>query len=53
MILFEGVPASGKTRLSNELLLNFDAKYTHFIATQSPQRMICVISFTKILEYIT
>ncbi|MEL3711380.1 phosphate--AMP phosphotransferase, partial [Staphylococcus borealis] len=28
MILFEGVPASGKTRLSNELLLNFDAKYT-------------------------
>ena len=38
MILFEGVPASGKTRLSNELLLNFDAKYTHFIATQSPQK---------------
>ncbi|UDI77429.1 phosphate--AMP phosphotransferase [Staphylococcus taiwanensis] len=37
MILFEGIPASGKTRLSNELLLNFDAKYTHFIATQSPQ----------------
>ena len=38
MILFEGVPASGKTRLSNELLLNFDAKYTHFIATQSPRK---------------
>ncbi|MCJ1661351.1 phosphate--AMP phosphotransferase [Staphylococcus sp. NRL 18/288] len=37
MILFEGVSASGKTRLSNELLLNFDAKYTRFIATQSPQ----------------
>ena len=33
MILFEGVPASGKTRLSNELLLNLDAKYTQFIAT--------------------
>lgn len=37
MILFEGVPASGKTRLSNELLLNFDAKYTRFITTQSPK----------------
>ncbi|RIL71460.1 phosphate--AMP phosphotransferase [Staphylococcus devriesei] len=37
MILFEGVPASGKTRLANELLLKFDAKYTHFIATQSSQ----------------
>ena len=37
MILFEGVPF-WKTRLSNELLLNFDAKYTHFIATQSPQK---------------
>lgn len=37
MILFEGVPTSGKTRLANELLLNFDAKYTHFIATQSSQ----------------
>lgn len=38
MILFEGVPASGKTRLSNELLLNLDAKYTQFIATQSPKQ---------------
>ena len=37
MILFEGVPASGKTRLSNELLLNLDAKYTDFIATKSPE----------------
>ena len=38
MLLFEGVPASGKTRLSNELLLNLDAKYTQFIATQSPKQ---------------
>lgn len=37
MILFEGMPASGKTRLSNELLLTFDAKYTQFISTKSPQ----------------
>lgn len=36
MIVFEGVPASGKTRLSNELLLTLDAKYTHFIPTKSP-----------------
>lgn len=53
MILFEGVPASGKTRLSNELLLNFDAKYTHLLRHNHHERMICVISFTKILEYIT
>ena len=38
MLLFEGVPACGKTRLSNELLLNLDAKYTQFIATQSPKQ---------------
>lgn len=37
MVLFEGIPASGKTRLSNELLLHLDAKYTQFIATKSPQ----------------
>ncbi|MEB6697469.1 phosphate--AMP phosphotransferase [Mammaliicoccus sciuri] len=36
MIVFEGVPASGKTRLSNELLLTLDAKYTHFIPMKSP-----------------
>lgn len=36
MIVFEGVPASGKTRLANELLLTLDAKYTHFIATKTP-----------------
>ncbi|EJG1257033.1 phosphate--AMP phosphotransferase [Staphylococcus pseudintermedius] len=36
MIIFEGVPASGKTRLTNELLLNLDAKYTKFIATKTP-----------------
>ncbi|WP_323704301.1 phosphate--AMP phosphotransferase [Mammaliicoccus sp. Dog046] len=36
MIVFEGVSASGKTRLSNELLLTLDAKYTNFIPTKSP-----------------
>ncbi|UXU55333.1 phosphate--AMP phosphotransferase [Staphylococcus agnetis] len=36
MVVFEGVPASGKTRLTNELLLTLDAKYTHFIATKTP-----------------
>ncbi|MBI5974482.1 phosphate--AMP phosphotransferase [Staphylococcus canis] len=36
MIVFEGVPASGKTRLTNELLLTLDAKYSHFIATKPP-----------------
>lgn len=37
MVLFEGIPASGKTRLSNELLLHLDAKYSQFIATKSPE----------------
>lgn len=37
MIIFEGIPASGKTRLSNDLLLQLDAKYTNFIATKSPE----------------
>ena len=37
MVLFEGIPASGKTRLSNELLLHLDAKYSRFIATKSPE----------------
>ncbi len=36
MILFEGVAASGKSRLSNELLLTLDAKYTQFYATKTP-----------------
>lgn len=36
MVLFEGVTASGKSRLSNELLLTLDAKYTHFYATKTP-----------------
>lgn len=35
-VLFEGVAAAGKTRLSNELLLALDAKYTHFYATKTP-----------------
>ncbi|TDM12141.1 phosphate--AMP phosphotransferase [Macrococcus lamae] len=36
MILFEGVAASGKSRLANELLLALDAKYTQFYATKTP-----------------
>ncbi|RXK17850.1 phosphate--AMP phosphotransferase [Macrococcus sp. DPC7161] len=36
MVLFEGIPASGKSRLSNELLLTLDAKYTQFYATKTP-----------------
>ncbi|UTH13494.1 phosphate--AMP phosphotransferase [Macrococcus equipercicus] len=36
MVLFEGVAASGKSRLANELLLALDAKYTQFYATKTP-----------------
>ena len=36
MILFEGPVASGKSRLSNELYMKLDAKYTEFIATKMP-----------------
>lgn len=36
MVVFEGIPASGKSRLSNELLLTLDAKYTNFYATKRP-----------------
>lgn len=36
MILFEGVHASGKGRLSNELLIALDARYTKFYATHAP-----------------
>lgn len=36
MVVFEGIPASGKSRLSNELLLTLDAKYTNFYATPRP-----------------
>lgn len=36
MILFEGVHASGKGRLTNELLIALDPRYTKFYATHSP-----------------
>ncbi|MBR0574756.1 phosphate--AMP phosphotransferase [Proteiniclasticum sp. BAD-10] len=36
MILFEGVHASGKGRLANELLLALDPRYTRFYATHNP-----------------
>ena len=47
MILFEGVPASGKTRLSNELLLNLMPNIHILLRHNHHERMICVISFTK------
>ncbi|HBT18489.1 MAG TPA: phosphate--AMP phosphotransferase [Clostridiaceae bacterium] len=36
MILFEGVHASGKGRLANELLISLDPRYTKFYATHTP-----------------
>lgn len=36
MIVFEGVHAAGKGRLSNELLIALDPRYTKFYATHSP-----------------
>lgn len=36
MVVFEGVHASGKGRLSNELLLALDPRYTYFYATHTP-----------------
>lgn len=37
MIIIEGPPASGKSRLSNALYMALDAKYTDFIATRPPR----------------
>jgi len=39
MIVFEGVHAAGKGRLSNELLIALDPRYTKFYATHSPTEM--------------
>lgn len=39
MIVFEGVHASGKGRLSNELLITLDPRYTKFYATHTPTEM--------------
>lgn len=36
MIVIEGAPASGKSRLSNALYMALDAKYTDFVATRPP-----------------
>jgi len=36
MIVFEGVHASGKGRISNELLISLDPRYTKFYATHTP-----------------
>lgn len=36
VIIIEGAPASGKSRLSNALYMALDAKYTDFIATRPP-----------------
>lgn len=37
MIIIEGPPASGKSRLANALYMSLDAKYTDFIATRPPR----------------
>ena len=37
MIIIEGAPASGKSRLSNALYMSLDAKYTDFVATRPPR----------------
>ena len=37
MILIEGAPASGKSRLANALYMALDAKYTNFIAARPPR----------------
>lgn len=37
MIIIEGAPASGKSRLSNALYMSLDAKYTNFVATRPPR----------------
>lgn len=37
MILIEGAPASGKSRLANALYMALDAKYTDFIAARPPR----------------
>ena len=37
MIVIEGPPASGKSRLSNALYMALDAKYTDFMATRPPR----------------
>lgn len=39
MIVFEGVHASGKGRISNELLISLDPRYTKFYATHTPTEM--------------
>lgn len=39
MILIEGAPASGKSRLSNALYMALDAKYTDFVATRPPREL--------------
>lgn len=39
MIVIEGAPASGKSRLSNALYMVLDAKYTDFIATRPPREL--------------
>ncbi|MFB9860900.1 phosphate--AMP phosphotransferase [Salinicoccus siamensis] len=37
MIVIEGPPASGKSRLANALYMALDAKYTNFMATRPPR----------------
>ncbi|GAA3732018.1 polyphosphate--AMP phosphotransferase [Salinicoccus jeotgali] len=39
MIVIEGPPASGKSRLANALYMALDAKYTNFMATRPPREI--------------
>ena len=41
MIVIEGAPASGKSRLANALYMTLDAKYTNFIANRQIGRASC------------
>lgn len=47
MIVIEGPPASGKSRLSNALYMALDAKYTDFVATRPPREMDLRYSFMQ------
>lgn len=45
MIVIEGPPASGKSRLSNALYMALDAKYTDFVAARPPRDIDLRYSF--------
>ena len=53
MILFEGVPVSGKHDFQMNYYSILMPNIHILLRHNHHERMICVISFTKILEYIT